>query len=202
MAKRMQEQKGEERSVPKSKSTAMNLSSHVPASSSSAKIPIASKSLGILTATRKPESRMRRNSKSDAASSAHLGGLKDEGAGKPLATKEESGDVDLSESETWSFHEEEVTGRPVAYKTATGKPGASSRSEILENPAAESKEWPCNLYMSPATVPRADAVFSIERKNLRTRACRPNGGLGRERGYLVHVLEYHSSSSSSSWSRL
>ena len=44
MAKRMQEQKGEERIVAKSKSTAMNLSSHVPASSSTAKIPIASKS--------------------------------------------------------------------------------------------------------------------------------------------------------------
>ena len=46
MAKRMQEQKVEERSVAKSISTAMNLSSHVPASSSSAKGPIASKSLG------------------------------------------------------------------------------------------------------------------------------------------------------------
>ena len=36
----MQEQKGEERIVAKSKSTAMNLSSHVPAGSSSAKSPI------------------------------------------------------------------------------------------------------------------------------------------------------------------
>ena len=61
MAKRMQEQKGEERSVANSKSTAMNLSSRVPTSSSSAKSPIASKSLGILTAIWKPESRMRRN---------------------------------------------------------------------------------------------------------------------------------------------
>ena len=43
MAKRMQEQKGEERSVAKSKSTATSLSSHVPTSSSSAKSPIASK---------------------------------------------------------------------------------------------------------------------------------------------------------------
>ena len=60
MAKRMQEQKGEEQIVAKSKSTAMNLSSHVPASSSSAKSPIASKSLGILMATGKPESRMRK----------------------------------------------------------------------------------------------------------------------------------------------
>ena len=69
MAKRMQEQK-EERIVAKSKSTAMNLSSHGPASSSSAKSLIASKSPGILTATGKPESRMRRNAKSDAASSS------------------------------------------------------------------------------------------------------------------------------------
>ena len=84
MATRMQEQKGEERSVAKSKSVAMNLSSHVPTSSSSAKCPIASKGKGILIATRKPESTMRRNSKSDAASSsqarlqdAYPGGLMD-----------------------------------------------------------------------------------------------------------------------------
>ena len=59
MAKRMQEQEGEEIIVTKSKSTAMNLSSHVPTSSSSAKSPIASKGPGILIATGKPESRMR-----------------------------------------------------------------------------------------------------------------------------------------------
>ena len=47
---------------------------------------------------------------------------------KPVAT-EESGDVDFSESETWSFLEEEVTERPVAYRTATEKPVASSTSE-------------------------------------------------------------------------
>ena len=72
MAKRMQEQKGEERSVAKSKFTAMNLSSHVPTSSSSAKSPIASKGPGKLIAMGKPESRMRRNSKSDAASSSQV----------------------------------------------------------------------------------------------------------------------------------
>ena len=53
MAKRMQEQKGEETNVAKSKSTAMNLSSHVPTTSSSAKSPIASKSPGKLIATGK-----------------------------------------------------------------------------------------------------------------------------------------------------
>ena len=136
MAKRMQEQKGEERIVAKSKSAAINLSSHVPTSSSSAKSPIASKGPGILIVTGKLESRMRRNSKSDAASSsqvrlqdAYFGGLMDTATAKPAATKEESGDVDLSESETWSLHEEEVTGRPVACKTATGTPESSSKSD-------------------------------------------------------------------------
>ena len=75
---------------------------------------IASQSLGILIATEKPESRMRTNSKSDAASSsqarledAYLGELMDTSTGKPVATKEESGHVDLSGSET----EEDVTGK-------------------------------------------------------------------------------------------
>ena len=126
MAKRMQEQKGQERSVAKSKSTAMNLSSHVPTGSSSAKSLIASKSPGKLTATRKPESRMRRNSKSDAASSSQarledacVGGLIDTATVKHVATKEKSGDVDLSVTES----EEDVTGKPV------GKPYALSKAD-------------------------------------------------------------------------
>ena len=127
MATKMQEQKREERSVAQSKSTAMNLSSHVPTCSSSAKSPIASKSPGLLVATGKPQSRMRASSESDAASSsqarlkdAYLGGLMDTATVKPVATKKKSGDVDLSESQTGS--EEDVTKKPVAYKTATEKP--------------------------------------------------------------------------------
>ena len=119
--------KGEERSVGKSKSTAMNLSSHVPTSSSSAKkVRLRPKVPGILTAQGKPESRMRGNSESDAASSsqaplkdAYLGGLMDTATGKPVATEEESGDVYLSESGTGS--EEDVTGKPVAYKKSYGE---------------------------------------------------------------------------------
>ena len=149
----------------------MNLSSHVPTSSSPATSPIASKSLGIFITTGKPESRMRRNSKSDAASSsqvrlqdAYLGGLMDTATVKPVATKEESVDVDLSESETWSLHEEEVTERPVAYTTATGKPNASSKSDHTGSPKDERIKWSHNLHMSPATVHHMEAVFSIVRK--------------------------------------
>ena len=108
----------------------MNLSSFVPTSSSSAESPIASKGLGILIAAGKPESRMRKNSKSDAASSsqvrlqdAYLGGVMDTATEKPVATKEESGNVDVSEAETWSFQEDEVVlERPIACKRLRGNP--------------------------------------------------------------------------------
>ena len=80
---------------------------------------------------------------------------------KLVATKEESGTVHLSKPETWSFHEEAVTGRPIDYKIATGKPVASNKSENSGNPKAERKEWPHNLHMSPATVPHTNAVFSM-----------------------------------------
>ena len=96
MAKRMQEQKGEEKSVAKSKSTARNLSSHVPTSSPSAKKSDCIQQSGDTTG--KPECRMRRNSKSDAASSsqvrlqdAYFGELMDTATEKPVATKKESG---------------------------------------------------------------------------------------------------------------
>ena len=169
MAKRMQEQKGEERSVAKSKSAATHLSSHAPTSSTSAKSPIASKSLGILTAQEKPESRMRGNSESGAASSsqarlkdAYLGGLMDTATVKPVATKEESGDVDPSESEIGS--EEDVTGKPVACNTAAVKPYASSTSACQGRPKDGKREWSQTLHMSPATVHHLGAVFSIVRR--------------------------------------
>ena len=164
-----EEQELEERCVAKSRSTAMNLSSHVPTSSSSAKSPIVSQRPGILIATEKTEGRMRGNSESDAASSsqarlqdAFLGGLMDNATGKLVATKEDSGDVDLSESETGS--EENVTRKPVAHKRASGKPHASSKSECQGSPKAERTEWSHKLHVSPATVHHTEAVFVIVRR--------------------------------------
>ena len=49
--------------------------------------------------------------------------------GKLVATKDVSGDVDLSESETWSFQEEAVTAKPYA----------SSKSDCHGGPNAERK---------------------------------------------------------------
>ena len=71
------EHKEENRTVAKSKPTAMNLKSTVSTSSSSVNHPIASKRMGILKAsTGKPDARARRNSKPDAASSSQ-GRMKD-----------------------------------------------------------------------------------------------------------------------------
>ena len=72
MANRVQEQKKEERIVAKSRPTAMNLSSSVPASSSSAKKPITSSNPGKLTPAGKTASRTRRNSKPDEAPSSQV----------------------------------------------------------------------------------------------------------------------------------
>ena len=164
-----EEQELEERCVAKSRSTAMNLSSRVPTSSSSAKSPIISQRPGILIATEKTEGRMKGNSESDAASSsqarlqdAFLGGLMDKATGKLVATKEDSGDVDLSESETGS--EENVTTKPVAHKTASRKSHASSKSECQGSPKAERTEWSHKLHVSPATVHHTEAVFVIVRR--------------------------------------
>ena len=95
MAKRVQEQKEEERIVTKSGPTAMNLSSTVSASSSSAKNLITSSDPVKLMAAGKLASRTRRNSRPDDAPSSqvklkdvYLGGLMDDSAEKPVATEE------------------------------------------------------------------------------------------------------------------
>ena len=72
--------------------------------------------------------------------------------------------MDLSESESWSLHEEEETEKPVAYKTAQGKLYASSKSDHPRSPKAERIEWSHILHMSPATVHHMEAVLSIVRK--------------------------------------
>ena len=104
------------------------LSSHIPTSPSSAKSPIASKSPGIFIVQGKPESRMRGNSESD-----------DKATVKLVDTKEESGDVDLSESENAS--EEDVTGKRVVFETVAEKPYAPSQSVCQGRSKAEWIEW-------------------------------------------------------------
>ena len=70
--------------------------------------------------------------------------------------------MDPSESEIGS--EEDVTGKPVAFQTDTGKPCASSKSDCQGGPKAEKIQWPHNPHVSPATLHHTEAVFSIVRE--------------------------------------
>ena len=81
---------------------------------------------GILKASSgKPDARARRNSKPDAASSsqgrlkgAYLGGLMVEVAAKPAATDKSHESWEFSDSESWSSHQKEVTGKLVASRNS------------------------------------------------------------------------------------
>ena len=69
----------------------------------------------------------------------------------------------ISESESWSVHEDEVTCKPVAYKKDPVKLGASSIPENSGNPKAEIRKWHI-FYISSAVVSYIDKVCSIVRK--------------------------------------
>ena len=109
-AKGIQDEKEEERVVSKSRPAAMNLSSFVATSCSTASSPIASKSPEMPIASGKPDSRMRINQNSfDAASTsqvrlkdAYFGGLMEKQRGNPSHQEEEdSEDSGNPEAEIW-----------------------------------------------------------------------------------------------------
>ena len=161
MAKRMQAQKGEERSVAKSKSTALNLSSHVPTSSSSAKksdcVPKVRGDIHSYGETRKQGGKKFEIRRSVEFSKEAERCIPWRVGGQSHGEKNNQG--------MWTFpnlilgvREEAVKERPIAYQTAEGKTNAPSKSDHSGNPKAERKERPHNLHVSPAT-----AVFSIVR---------------------------------------
>ena len=139
MARRMQEQKEEDRIVAKSKPTALNLTSTVSTSSSSLDHPIASRSPGILKASAgKPDATARRKSKPDAASSSqgrlkdtYLGGLMVEVAEKPAATDESQESWEFSDSDSWNSHQKEVTVKPVASRDSDNSKSSKAGSRKM-----------------------------------------------------------------------
>ena len=130
MAKRMLEQKGDDRIVAKSKPTTMNLAVSVSTSSSAVNSPIVSKSPGILKAScrtdwsssGKPDAR---NSNHDAASifqGWQKDALLDGCTGKPVATEKDQ--------EPMNYPETGGTGKLVApgYQGYPGTPGTPGNS--------------------------------------------------------------------------
>ena len=97
MAKRMQEQEGDNRIVAMSKPAAMNLAVSVSASSSTVHSPIASKSHGILKApcrtdwssTKKLDVRDRNHDASSSSQGWQKDAFLDVSTGKPVATEED-----------------------------------------------------------------------------------------------------------------
>ena len=71
-----------------------------------------------------------------------------------------------------------------------------------ESPKAERIERPHNLHMSPATIHHTEAVFSIIRGIHGREHDDPMDDLDVNMAIWGHISEYHSSSSSSSWTRL
>ena len=59
-----------------------------------------------------------------------------------------------SDSESWSSHQKEVTGKLVA----------SRNSGTSESSKAGSRKWPHNFHMSPVVAPHMEKVFSIVRQ--------------------------------------
>ena len=76
---------------------------------------------------------------------------------KPVASKEEPGDVDPSEAEVGS--EEDVTGDRL-LRNSYGE----RESDCQGGPNAERTEWSHNLHVSPATIHHTEAVFSTVRE--------------------------------------
>ena len=125
MAKRIQDQKEEERVVSKSRPAAMNISSFIATSSSTVSSPIASESPGMPIALGKPDSRMSIEPNSfDAASTsqvrlkdAYLGGLMEKQRGDLSHREEEdSEDSDNPEAEAWYCKEQPVAQNSKAWE--------------------------------------------------------------------------------------
>ena len=86
----------------------------------------------------------------------------------------------------------------------TDKPVASRTSGTSGNPKAGHRKWPHNFHVSPAVVPRMEKSLFDRKKDLRPK---PHGQLGLDDLDVKHrcvgyIHERHTSSSSSSWSRL
>ena len=197
MAKRIQDQKEEERVVSKSRLAEMNQSSSIAASFLSASSPIASESLVMSIVSGRPDSRMRIEPNSfDAASTsqvrlkdAYLGGLMEEQRRGPSHQEEEdSDDSDNPEVETW-YSEGELGAQ---NSEAWGQPHAHGARSSVDKESQKDTEatWRHYLQISPHTSHFLEAVFSMVREIF--------GRHPGDFGCLENVHEYHSSCSGSS----
>ena len=166
MAKRVQEQKEENKIVAKSRTTATNLAISVFTSSSSVSSPIASRSTGILKASSRQVGLSGRfgasanqNSNPDAASSSQ-GWQRDAqlfiSTGGLVATDEDQKSLNRQENSIIS------TGELVASGNQ-GYPENPQTPEDSEDSDPESRIWPHHFRISPHYADHMEKVFSIVR---------------------------------------
>ena len=163
MAKRMQEQEGDNRIVAKSKPTTMNLAVSVSTSSSTVNSPIVSKSLGVLRApcrtdlssTGKLDARDRNHDAASSSQGWQKDAFLDVCTWKLVATEEDQEHLNFPE-------DSQSTGKLVApgYPGYPGTRGNSGDSETEGN----DEDWPHNLHMSSNYVLHMEKVFSIVRQ--------------------------------------
>ena len=208
MVKRRQDQKEEERVVSKSRPAAMNLSSFIATSSSTASSPIASRSPGMPIASGKPDTRMSIEANSfDAASAfqvrlkdAYFGGLTEMLRGNPSHQEEEedSEDSDNLEAEIWYDNGEPVAQNSIAWE----QPFAHEARSSVDN----SRGYRSDMEPLPPNIaehiPFRGSRLLHGQANLWKTTWRSCGRFESEFGCLVNVHEYHSSSSGSSRKRL
>ena len=165
MAKRMQEQKENNKIVAKSRPMAMNQAVSVSTGSSSVNNPIASKSPGILKASSRQIGssgklgvRLKRNSNPDAASSSQgwqRDALLDLSTGELVATDKD---------QKYHNHPEKICRVgpvPSGYRDYPGDPETPEDSEDSE---PDSRIWPHHFHVSPDCLPHMEKVFSIVRQ--------------------------------------
>ena len=201
----MQGQSEENRIVAKSRPTAMNLTSSVPASSSSVNSPNASKSPGVLKASSRQvglsgrlDASNHQNSNPDAASSSP-GWQWDVqlfiSTGKPVATDKDQKSLNRQENLTsaqghlWQLNTKDV-------QEISEVPEDSEGSEL------ESRIWPHHFRKSPNNVDHMEKVFLIIRK---TYVRKPTDDLtDLDVNTAISGIFYvcHTSRCSSSWTRL
>ena len=165
MAKRIQNQKEEERVVSKSRPAVMNMSSFIATSSSTALSPIVFTSLGVPIPSGKPDSRMSVEPSSfDVASTSQVP-LRVDGraAGSPVASRRRKFRR-LGQSCGWNL----VLWRRICCPNNklgrnTFAHGASSSIDQESQQNMEAT-WDHHLQLSPDTSHYMEAVFSMVRK--------------------------------------
>ena len=209
MAKKIQEQKEEERVVSKSRLAAMNLSSFISTSSSTAASPIASKSPVMLITSEKPDSRMSIDPNSfDAASTsqlrlkdAYLGGLMEKQRGNPsLQEEQNSEDSDNPEAEIWYYKGKQVTVNSLP-KTVNLVRNLLHTERVFQLTRRVKKDTEATWkHLSPNIVthiPLCGYRLLHGQGNLWKTTWRSYERLGCEMGYFGNVHECHLSSSGS-----